>query len=218
VLKTATDITRRSPLPARRTVCLVLLLAGAALLQPCLAQTPLYLIDNQTTVRSVDVAFDSTSTFDESQLLEHVATTGPSFFDRVKKILPFTRPASHPFNPLELLRDVVRLRQYYHNHGFLEPMITYRQSRLDTARNSIRVIFSIAEGPPVLIDSLFFIGIDGNDFPDSTMQSWRNFRREITIREGKRYSKPLQLQTREETLSWLAGSYMCNRRSNRHKL
>src|SRR5690606_31173657 len=91
------------------TVLLLVVQAVAA--QPREAP-PLFLVDEETNVRAISFRFDSTQTFEEGELKAQIATTEPGFFDRLKRILPFMEPAPYPFSPLELQRDVARLRLF----------------------------------------------------------------------------------------------------------
>lgn len=182
---------------------LVLLLTA---LQPVIAQPgrpPLFLVDEETNVSRISFRFDSTQTFDEDLLAAQIATTEPGFFDRVKRVLPLMDPAPHPFTPLELQRDVARLRFFYRENGFLQTRIDYAPSRLDTAANRIHIVFRIDEGDPVRVRSLTFVGLAGEPFPDPEDEAGRTFRKAVTIEPGDRYSTAERLQTQSQVLAWL---------------
>ena len=183
----------------RALLLLLLLSAGANRLA---AQAPLFLVDENTTVHGLAFRFDSTRTFEESLLKEQIATTAPGFIDRVKRILPFLQPAPYPFSPLELQRDVVRLRRFYEDNGFLQARVGYAPSRLDTSNNRIKVIFTIHEGPPLLIRSVNLYGADTTETFDVQDARWRNLEKAIAVKEGDRYSTFERLRTSDQAVAW----------------
>ena len=82
-------------LPHRRTDSLRILRSGLLLIALCLtslvaadsrAQAPLYLVDKNTTVRKISFKFIGGSTIESDVLKNHIATTEPSFFDKVKRL------------------------------------------------------------------------------------------------------------------------------------
>lgn len=186
-----------------------LLVSVAALLTAVTsyAQAPLTLVDENTTVSRISFNFVDGQTFDESRLIEQIALTQPSFWDRIRAILPLMAPRTHPFDPITLQRDVARLRLYYNNNGYLHPDIDYPASQLDTASNTIRVIFKIEEGPPVIIQDVDFFGPDGRyafyQFDEVSRRSWVNFRNDVTVRTGDRYTDFDRLRIQDQAVSWL---------------
>jgi outer membrane protein assembly complex protein YaeT len=62
------------------------------------------------------------------------------------------------FDEVEFRRDVLRLQLLYRQHGFFEARIDTVVRRGDDA---VRVTFRIAEGPPVVVDSISIGGLDG---------------------------------------------------------
>lgn len=178
---------------------------------PAAAQNPLFLVNEETTVRNVSFDFVDTQTFDESRLKEQVATEGPTFWDRVRSIPPISNlfaPNTYPFDPLTLQRDVVRLHRFYNRQGFLHPEIDYPDSRLDTTSNSIHVIFSIREGPPLAIQDVAFYGADTtsyavSEFSGRLRDEWIRFRDETSFRRGERYTDTRRTQIESQVTSWL---------------
>jgi len=167
------------------------------------AQAPLFLVDEATTVSSISFRFGDTQTFDENQLQAHVATKEPGFFDRLQRVLPLLKPDAYPFSPLELQRDVVRLRAFYGENGFLRAKIGYALSRLDTDNNTIRVVFSIDEGPPIRVRSVDFQDTHGTPFPNNDLHHAKSFHLAVTVKVGDRYSTLQRLRTRDEIVAWL---------------
>ncbi len=170
-------------------------------------QTPLTLVNEQTAVRAISFKFQSTQTFEVDRLKLQIATTEPGFWDRLKRVLPLLDPAPHPFGPVELQKDVVRLRNFYNNNGFLHPEIMYGASQLDTASNTIHIIFAIEEGPPLVIQDVGFLGADSAyafyQFPEARRSRWTDFREKVTVRTGDRYTEFDRIRIQDETLSWL---------------
>src|SRR5690625_6561258 len=74
-------------------VALIVICAGTTA-RPAYAQQPLHLVNEQTTVRGVSFRFPETRTFEVDRLSDHVATTAPTFMDRVRRVVPFVRPRS----------------------------------------------------------------------------------------------------------------------------
>lgn len=62
------------------------------------------------------------------------------------------------FDEVEFRRDVLRLQLLYRQHGYFEARVDTVVRRGDDA---VRVTFRIAEGPPVVVDSISIGGLDG---------------------------------------------------------
>ncbi len=185
----------------------LILCAMCAFSATAFAQTPLRYIDDDTRVKSVEFRFVSSETFEESLLKEQILTDGPGFWDKVKKVLPFLSAGKYPFDPVELQKDVVRLRAFYRQNGFLDPTIDYRASQLDTSANTIRVIFAIEEGPPLLIQDVGFFAPGGDyayyQLPPDLQDNWIGFRDDITVRTGDRYTALDRLRITDQVVRWL---------------
>ena len=179
------------------------LLSLFILVTPLAAQAPLFLVNEATTVRSISFRFQGTQTFQEDLLQARIATLEPGFFDRTRRVLPFLKPSPYPFSPLELQRDVARLRAFYHENGFPHVQIGYSLSRLDTGSNTIRIAFSIDEGPPVRIRSVDFRDVHGRPFPGSDRHDAHAFRHVAMVTEGDRYNAFERLRTRDQVLAGL---------------
>jgi outer membrane protein insertion porin family len=169
----------------------------------CAAQAPLYFVDGLTTTESVSFRFASTESFDESTLLDEMATTSAGFWDKVL----FWRRRVFRFDPVVLQKDVVRLRQFYNRNGFIYPQISYTSSVLDTARNEIKVVVEIDEGPPLIIQDVGYYSPGGDyavtQFPESQRQRWERFSTEIALRIGDRYSEFQRISIQSRVLNWL---------------
>ncbi|MDX1547719.1 MAG: BamA/TamA family outer membrane protein [Rhodothermales bacterium] len=177
---------------------------GAA---PAAAQAPLFLADDETTVRGIAFKFADGQAFEEDQLQNQIVTQEPGFMARLRKILPFLEPPTFPLDPVELQKDVVRLRRFYAQNGFPEAWITYGASQLDTARNSIRVIFSVTQGRPLIIQDVVFYQ-PGGDYAASLFEGemrdrWIRFRDRTSFRTGDRYTEFDRLRIQDQVLTWL---------------
>lgn len=178
--------------PTLRTVAAllaVLVAAGAAR-----AQAPLFLVDEQTQVRNVFFRYVDTRTFDPPRLREQIATTAPGFLDRgvvgrIRQTLPLLgEPGAYPFVPIELQRDVVRLRRFYERNGFPEASVDYLV-RLDTSDNRVNVLFVIEEGPELLISEVRILQegqLVVETIPEDLREEWIRFRRGVDLRAGER--------------------------------
>ncbi|MGI8842636.1 MAG: BamA/OMP85 family outer membrane protein [Gemmatimonadaceae bacterium] len=101
------------------------------------------------------IVFEGNAAFDDERLASAIATTASSWWSRIG--LSFLG-ARRCLDPLELQRDVLRLRYFYRQRG-------YYQTQVDTAISQLRddivaVHLSIVEGPPVVIASLSVSGLD----------------------------------------------------------
>jgi outer membrane protein insertion porin family len=176
------------------------------------AQAPLYLVDTETTVREVSFRFVDEQTFEAGRLKNQIATKAPGFFARLKKRfswLPFVPAAErYDFDPVVLQRDVVRLRRFYEQNGFLDPQIDYPASQLDTTSNTIHVIFTVRAGPPVIIQNVDFYGPDSTQyavqqFEGDVRTDWMDFRDQTTFRIGERYTEFNRTRIEDEVRRWL---------------
>jgi outer membrane protein insertion porin family len=180
------------------------------LILPCaeaFAQDPLYLINRETTVRGVDLRFVDTQTFEERDLVSRIASTGPTTWDKIKDILPLFRSTPRPFDPLSLQRDITRLRHFYRDNGFLFTEVDYPASQLDTTSNSIRIIFSIREGPPLIVRDLQFVGPDDRSLEElldaELRDDWSRASKSLGIPTGSRFTAAAELLARDDALLWL---------------
>ncbi len=193
-----------------RGAVLGLLLAVAAG-RPAAAQDPLYLVNDSTQVRDLSFQFVGTQTFETSRLRNQIATSAPSFLTRVQNVFAFLPSVSRqtfPFDPLTVQRDVARLRTFYNRHGFLSPRIDYPVSQFDTTSNTIHVIFTVREGPPVVIQDVRFLPADGTgyaveQFAGGMRSRWISFRDRTSFQLGERYTEFKRVQIEDRVRTWL---------------
>ena len=151
----------------------------AAVATPLRAQDPLSRVGPKTQVKSVEFRFKGKHTLPEEEIRKKVALSGQGGMVGVRRVLgflPFVPPVgSHPFDPLEMQRDVVRLRNHYSRSGFPKADIG-REARYDAKSDLIRVTYVIAEGPPLLLHSVRFVGDSGTlKFPPELAPEWDQF-------------------------------------------
>ncbi|QXD14517.1 BamA/TamA family outer membrane protein [Rhodocaloribacter litoris] len=190
---------------------LLLVLLGGGTAGPARAQntTDLFLSNDATTVRAISFRFVDTKTFEEEQLKEQIVTRAPGFWDRLRDVLPLLSydRSLYRLDPIELQRDVVRLRRFYRRNGFLNPDIDYPASQLDTTENTLHVIFTIREGPPLVLQDIRFTGADGRpaveQFPEPLQPRWRKLRDQIRQRAGNRFTETELVLSRGEVVRWL---------------
>ena len=172
------------------------------------AQAPLTLINEDTQVEEISFRFVDHQTFRERELLQEIALTEPNFLDEIRGTLPLIPTRPHPFDPLTLQRDVVRLRHFYQRQGFLEADISYPATQLDSSQNAIHVIFRIREGPPLIIQDVSFRDSLGQGyaaamFSGEVRQDWISFRDENTFETGERYTQLKYYTLQADILDWM---------------
>ena len=182
-----------------------LLLAAAP--PPAYGQAPLFLVGPDTDVREISFRFMDSKSFESDQLEAEMATKAPTFIDRVKRWVPLLDPNEYPFSPIQLQKDVVRLRTFYNRNGFPEPDIAYAASQLDTTSNTIHVILRIIEGPSIIVQDFGFFGPDGSYAPllfeGEERERWLRFQNRIALQIGSRFTESDYLRIRDQVLNWV---------------
>lgn len=155
----------------------LLVVAGVA---PLAAQDPLTLIGKNTEVRSLKFQFEDHQTVPEPDLRARISLTargGMVGLRRLLGFLPFVPPVGHhPFDPVSLQRDVVRLRNHYRRAGFLHTVVDYDVT-YDAKDDLVDVTFKIREGAPLLVGSLEFVPQEPGalSLPPELEASWGRF-------------------------------------------
>ena len=174
------------PTERRRTAALVALLL---LPTSVLAQDPLVRTGALTEVDRIGFRFEDTKSLAEDDLLEQIATTERGSFAGLRnalRILPFMPPVGkHPFDPLELQRDVIRLRRYYATEGFPKALVRY-EVEYDGEADRTGITFVIHEGPPVRIATVQFQDSTGGTIllPEELQPEWEEASRRELERRG----------------------------------
>ncbi len=104
-------------------------------------------------VRSLE--FRGNRAFSSSDLEVRIVTTESGWLRRHFGFIG----ARHCLDRTELPLDVLRLRKFYHDQGYYNTQVDTLVERLDAS--AVRVTFTIAEGQPIVIDSLSIAGLDG---------------------------------------------------------
>lgn len=195
------------PQRAQRIVLLfIICLCGLVNTNEASAQNLLRYFDEDTQVRKISFRFEkgATPTFEPDVLEEQIVTQAPTFWNRLDRFNPFRKSRTFPFDPIELQKDVVRLRQFYNQNGFPQPTISYATSRLDTAANKIHIRLAIQEGPPLFITEVLFLDQNGSALhvPDENLDKWIKFLSSFDQVIGTRYTEVERLRIQDQLYTW----------------
>lgn len=209
-------LSRRFVVLLQPAVILIVVLLSAV---PAAAQVPLSAVNEETTVRAISFRFVEGRTLNPSALEDRIWHGAPGFWDRVTRFLPFIDAPRFPFSPVELQRDVRRLERYYQQNGFLHPNIDYPASQIDTTDNRIHIIFTVREGPPLIIQDVGFFVDEGvyvaQELEGRLRESWIQFRDDVTLETGNRYTDFEGVRLQDEILTWFKDSGFAFARVNR---
>jgi outer membrane protein insertion porin family len=184
-------------------LALVLLLAGP----PLGAQDALTGVGPKTQVKSIEFRFTGEQTLLERDLRPHIALTERGGMVGLRRLfgwIPLVPPVGdHPFKPIELQRDVVRLRNVYVLSGFLQVKVDY-DVRYDAKEDLVDVAFLIEEGPPVQLRDVRFIARDSSPpaIDPVLEEEWERFVREER-QVGGRFGEGERRGLAERTTRWL---------------
>ncbi len=179
------------------------LLATAA--TPLRAQDPLSRVGPKTQVKSVVFRFKGEHTLPEEELRKKIALSaqgGMVGLRRFLGFLPFVPPVgSHPFDPLEMQRDLVRLRNHYYRSGFPKADVGH-DARYNAKSDLIWLTYVIAEGPPLLLRSVRFVGDSGTlKFPPELAPQWDQFVKRAQRNAG-RFGQDEERALADSTTRW----------------
>ena len=187
-------------MPALRPL---LLAALAALAAPAWAQVPLSLVNDSTTVSSVEFDFADTQTLLLANLELQIATTAPPGF--VAGLFGGD-DGPHPLIPVEVAKDAVRLERYYQASGFPQAAVGY-DVVLDTTDNEAAVTFEITEGPALRVGEVTFAGPGqapvAPELVPGIRDDWDDFTERPAVRPGDRIDALALIQLRSQTIAWL---------------
>jgi outer membrane protein insertion porin family len=173
-------------------------------------QLPASLLDEETEVHSIRVRFVDSKSFREDDLLDRIALSAQRGSDRLARsvaFLPFvSEPPMRGFDPLELQRDVVRIREFYRENGFPEAEVRYEVS-MEEGRNRVDVEFLITEGRPRILVSVAYLTPDGapveDVLPAEITPAWRRLLHELNSHLGKRLGVPVRREVEGAPIRWL---------------
>jgi outer membrane protein insertion porin family len=182
---------------------LSLVLAAA----PLGAQDALTGVGSGTQVSGIEFRFTGGQALRERDLRAHIALTergGMVGLRRVFGWLPLVSPVGdHPFDPVELQRDVVRLRNIYVRSGFLDAKVDY-DVRYDAEKDLADVTFLIEQGPPIELRDVRFMAQDsGPPAIDPELEpEWSGFVRAEKV-VGGRFGEGERRGIADRTTRWL---------------
>ena len=180
---------------------------ATALPTPLAAQDALTAVGPGTQVRRIEFRFVGDHELQEKDLSPHIALTargGLVGIRRVLGFLPFVPSVGeHPFRPIELQRDVVRLRNIYTRYGYLDALVSY-DVRYDAEDDLVSVTFVLKEGPPLQLRAVRFVGRDTSPPPiaPELADQWRDFVRLEQESRG-RFGEGERRGIAERTSRWL---------------
>lgn len=135
-----------------------------------------------TEVRTIEFRHAGTATLPEETLREHIGLTARGGLVGLRRLfgfLPFIAPVGeHPFDPLEMQRDVIRLRNLYRDSGFLRAQVDY-EVRYDAESDLMAVTYVVDEGEPLLLRRLEYHSPGGSPpaIPPGAEARWAALRR-----------------------------------------
>ncbi len=130
------------------------------------------------------VKVEGNKTFSGIQIKDQIATEGYSLVDKMK----FWNRSAHKFDKIEVKKDVIRIRDFYNNHGFPNTTVHYRiESKKKKWKK--KVYFIISEKAPVHIKDITFdlVGKKDNKEAVRKSSSFEKTRRNSEYQVGRRY-------------------------------
>ena len=160
------------------------------------AQDSLLAIRPDAQVGSVQFRFPGSQSFSPAELGSHIALRGRGSLYDFRQLLgelPLVpSPGSYRFDPVELQKDVVRLRRFYQRAGFSQPAIDY-EVRTNDPGTVVDVSYVIEEGPRIYVER---INITGNVRSEDKI-----LRRELPMREGDLYTLQAKERARQKLVN-----------------
>jgi outer membrane protein insertion porin family len=169
------------------------------------AQDALSGVGPQTIVAAIAFRFEDGPSLAEEELRSRIALTARGGLAGLREFLdfiPLVPPVGvHPFDPLELQRDLIRLRNHYRRSGFPKADVRY-DVRYDAKADEVRITWVIREGPPLRIASLNFVGDTGPvAVPPGMEGDWAAFV-EHERKHSERYGETEQRALADSTARW----------------
>ncbi len=173
------------------------------------AQSDLLDVNENTSVRRVEFSYADDDRypprFTGSELRKLIAVRSTPRWPWLRKLLNRTKSQSHLLNPIELQRDVVRLRQAFQEVGYLHTHVDYSESTLDRDRNRISIRFLITQGPPVIIQDVAFYAKDGylaESLNAELRAAWIEFRDQTSFDVGDVFTEFDRVQIEDKVVNW----------------
>ncbi len=186
-----------------------LALLGVVFSPLALAQSDLLDVNENTSVRRVEFGYADAdrypSRFTESELRSFTAVRPRPRWVWLQTVLGRKTRDDHLLNPIELQRDVVRLRQAFRDAGYLQTYVDYSESILDQDKNRINILFLITQGPPVIIQDVAFFAENGYlaESLDAELRTeWIDFRDQTSFEVGDIFTEFERVQIEDKVVNW----------------
>ncbi|MCY4205294.1 MAG: BamA/TamA family outer membrane protein [Bacteroidetes bacterium] len=174
-----------------------------------LAQSDLLDVNESTSIRRVEFSYTDSDRysprFTVSELREFIAVRGHSRWNWVRRFLNRPRTEDYLLSPIELQRDVVRLRQAFLEAGYLHTYVDYSASTHDRQKNRVVIRFRITQGPPVIIQDVGFYA-EGSflaaSLDEELREAWIKFRDRTGFDVGDVFTNFEMVQIEDKVLSW----------------
>src|SRR6266852_5195953 len=89
------------------------------------------------------ITFTGNTHFSSGTLRKLMATQQRPLFPPWKR--------GEPYNPPTLDADLLRLKKYYFDHGFLESSVRVDELQEDAEKQTVRIVIAVDEGPRTLV-------------------------------------------------------------------
>ena len=132
-----------------------------------------------------ELQFTGNETF-YSWSLERVMSSRP------RPLLQFWKKGD-PYNPSNLKDDMLRLRKFYFDRGFLSAKARVADVQKDEENNSVELVIDIEEGPETRVNSISFEG----EWPN-TLPSKDQVLEDLSMQRGQR---PQQRKLRQKQIT-----------------
>lgn len=138
--------------------------------------------DRPAQVWKVDIR--GNETFSDILIKDKIATSGYSFWQKLR----FWKRSGHPFDEVEVKKDVIRIRNYYNRRGFPNVSVAYRVEEGGKPWKK-EVIYTVNEQAPIRIGDIGFSFSTGERYRREVMQSneFKRARRSSEFEPGERY-------------------------------
>jgi outer membrane protein assembly factor BamA len=168
-------------------MCTLLVSVCTLGLSPARAQVR---VDASTEVASIDFDLENGRIVSESDLRAAIVLRARGRTDRIIDALawlPFVSPAEpRLFSPIELQRDLSRIRRRYADAGHPRATARYKVEK-DERRNTVAIRFIVDPGPPLLVADVAIAAPDSLpplDIPAGAKSDWESLVRSCERLEG----------------------------------
>ena len=174
------------------------------------AQSDLLEVDQNTVVQRVTFSYTDADRFvPQFTVSELRAVTATRAIPRrfwLQRLLGRAEAEDYRLNPIELQRDVVRLREAFREAGYLHTYVDYGTSTLNRASNTALIRFNVTQGPPVIIQDVGFYSEAGylaQSLDPESRAAWIDFRDRTSFEVGDIFTHFGSVQIEDAVLSWL---------------